>query len=121
MTKQVERQWPLYAMFEVAHAAFSGTDPLELGTIPAGAVVVGSFRETAEGFDASAVSIDGGGLFTLAPAAAGSTGRTAGTAPGMATVPTVITATRDSVADVTGKAYVCVEYVFPHKQNEIQP
>lgn len=120
-TPQLERQWPLYAVFTVRHTDFVGTDPLTLGNIPAGAIVVKSFRDIEEAFDTSILAVDATGAFTIADSVANTTGRVDGSAPLLpaATVPVVLT--RDTDTDVTGIVHYVVEYVIPGKQNEVQP
>lgn len=123
MSKQAERQYPLTAVFEAKHTDFDGVEPLVLGTIPSNAVIMGSALEVVEAFDASGLVIDAGTppMFVLAGVAAAATGRTVGTAPATAVGNQDVAIFRDAATDVTGKAYVIVEYVEPGRHNEVMP
>lgn len=120
MSKQLERQYPLVAVLEFSHLDFSGTDPLVLGTIPAGAIPVYAFTEITEGFDASGLTVAAPGVASFAAITAASTGRTIGTGLAQAPAGVDVTVTRSTATDVTGRGYVVIGYVLPGRQNEVQ-
>jgi hypothetical protein len=121
MIKQLERQYPLTAVFEVTKFDLDGTNPLVVGTLPSTAIILGGFVETVEAFDVSDMTISAPGAITFATVTSGSTGRTNGTAPGMLPNGVDVTVTPSAGTDTTGKMYVVIEYVLPRRQNEVQP
>jgi len=121
MAKQLERQYPLTAVFEVTHLDFAGGTSVVVGTLPANAIITDAFYEVVEAFDTSVLSVTATGAATFATTAAATTGRTAGTALGILGTAVDVTVSRSLTTDTTGKVYVVIEYVIPRRQNEVQP
>jgi len=120
-TIQMERQYPLVAMFEITKDLFGTGTTITVGHLPGGAVIKSGFVEVVEGFDTSALSFSAGTALTVANVTAGATGRTNGTSPGVAASTTDVTVTRSATTDATGKAYLAIEYIIPNRQHEVQP
>lgn len=122
MTNQMNRQYPMTAVFTFTKDDFGAGTDLILGYLPDNSIITQSFVETTEAFDASTIDIAATNSTLAVPQTlANAVARADATALGITTARSEVKVTRGATTDTTGKGVLIVAYVQAGRANEVQP